>query len=155
MERSSSFSGKRSFINTAYSNDPSEFGDLRKSKIMNLPNFKKVNLAENMPFAVVFQSIEIERLSTEIESNRVKIKDFERQIFNAQNYEVQIRELTEKCYGIEMERVRALEEIEKLNMISQQLYSELEEMKRKYAEVDLTLRDKFEMERARNSELAQ
>jgi hypothetical protein len=44
-----------------------------------------------MPFVVVFQAIEIERLSTEVESNRIKIKDFERQIFNAQNYEVQIR----------------------------------------------------------------
>lgn len=44
-----------------------------------------------------------------------------------------------------------MEEIEKLNLISQQLYTELEEMKRKYAEVDLTLRDKFEMERNRNN----
>lgn len=59
---------------------------MRSSKIQNLPNFKKLNLGENMPFVVVFQSIEIERLSTEIESNRIKIKDFERQIFNAQNY---------------------------------------------------------------------
>ena len=42
-----------------------------------------------------------------------------------------------------MERGKLMEEIEKLNLISQQLYTELEEMKRKYAEVDLTLRDKF------------
>ena len=91
MERSSSFAGKRSFINTAYSNDPMEFTELNKSKIQNLPNFKKIILGDNMPFVVVFQTIEIERLSAEIESNRVKIKDFERQIFNAQNYEVQIR----------------------------------------------------------------
>lgn len=48
-----------------------------------------------------------------------------------------------------------MEEIEKLNLISQQLYTELEEMKRRYAEVDLTLRDKFEMERNRNNELMQ
>ena len=48
-----------------------------------------------------------------------------------------------------------MEEIEKLNLISQQLYTELEEMKRRYAEVDLTLRDKFEMERGRNAELMQ
>ena len=39
---------------------------MRSSKIQNLPNFKKLNLGENMPFVVVFQSIEIERLSTEI-----------------------------------------------------------------------------------------
>jgi hypothetical protein len=65
-----------------------------------LPNStKKLNLGSNLEFVVVFQTIEIERLSLEIESNRVKIKDFERQIFNAQNYEVQIRELTEKCFS--------------------------------------------------------
>lgn len=68
---------------------------------------------------------------------------------------MQIRELTEKCFALEMERVKLVEEIEKLNLISQQLYTELEEMKRKYAEVDLTLRDKFEMERNRNNELMQ
>ena len=116
MEKSSSFSGKRSFINTAYSNDSTDYGDMRKSKIQNLPSFKKTNLGENMPFVVVFQAIEIERLSTEVESNRVKIKDFERQIFNAQNYEVQIRELTEKCFSLEMERGKLMEEIEKLNV---------------------------------------
>ena len=66
MERSSSFSGKRSFINTAYSSNTMDYGDMRSSKIQNLPNFKKLNLGENMPFVVVFQSIEIERLSTEI-----------------------------------------------------------------------------------------
>lgn len=44
MEHSNSFSGKRSFINTAYSNDFTDYGDMRKSKIQNLPNFKKTNL---------------------------------------------------------------------------------------------------------------
>jgi hypothetical protein len=34
---------------------------------------------------------------------RVKIKEYERQLFNAQNYEVQIRELTEKCFAQEKE----------------------------------------------------
>jgi hypothetical protein len=40
---------------------------------------------------VVFQTIEIERLSQEVEVLRVRIKEYERQLFNAQNYEVQIR----------------------------------------------------------------
>jgi predicted RNase H-like nuclease (RuvC/YqgF family) len=102
---------------------------------------------------VVFQTIEIERLSLEIESNRIKIRDFERQIFNAQNYEVQIRELTEKCFSYESERSKYLEENEKLNLICHQLYTELEEIKRRFAEVDLTMKDKYEMERARNAEL--
>lgn len=122
---------------------------------MNLPNYKKLTLTDNLPFVVVFQTIEIERLSNEIESNRVKIKDFERQIFNAQNYEVQIRELTEKCFAYEMEREKYQEENEKLNLICHQLYTELEETKRKYAEVDFTLKDKYEMERARGAELLQ
>ncbi len=95
--------------------------------------------------------MEIERLSLEIESNRIKIKDFERQIFNAQNYEVQIRELTEKLFGYEMERTKYQEENEKLNVICHQLYTELEELKRKYSEIDLTMKDKFDMERARNN----
>lgn len=93
----------RSFISTTFTTEGTS-EDLRKSKIMNLPNYKKLGLADNLPFVVIFQTIEIERLSNEIESNRIKIKDFERQIFNAQNYEVQIRELTEKCFAYEMER---------------------------------------------------
>ena len=47
-----------------------------------------------MQFIVVFQTIEIERLSQEIEVLRVKLKEYERQLFNAANHEVQIRELT-------------------------------------------------------------
>ena len=44
-------------------------------------------------------------------------------------------------------------ENEKLNVICHQLYTELEEMKRRYAEVDLTLREKYEFEKGRNAEL--
>ena len=149
-----SFIGNRSFISTQFSNDAS-YDELRKSRIQNLPNYRKTNLGDNLPFVVVFQTIEIERLSAEIESNRIKIKEFERQIFNAQNYEVQIRELTEKCFSLENERSKYAEETEKLNMICHQLYTELEDWKRKYAEIDLTLKDKYEMERNRNNELAQ
>ena len=66
---------------------------------------------------------------------------------------MQIRELTEKCFAYERDRGLYEEEIEKLNLICNQLYTELEEIKRKYSEVDLTLKDKFEMEKARNNEL--
>jgi len=96
---------QRSFINTALVNDSLAFGDdLRKSRIQNLPNYKKTNLGDNIQFIVVFQTIEIERLSSEIEVLRVKLKEYERQLFNASNYEVQIRELTEKCFAMERER---------------------------------------------------
>ena len=75
-----------------------------RSRIQNLPNYKKTNLGDNIQFIVVFQTIEIERLSSEIEVLRVKLKEYERQLFNASNYEVQIRELTEKCFAMERER---------------------------------------------------
>jgi len=67
---------------------------LVRSRIQNLPNYKKNNLGDNVQFIIVFQTIEIERLSQEIEVLRVKLKEYERQLFNASNYEVQIRELT-------------------------------------------------------------
>ena len=54
-----------------------------------------------MSFIVVFQTIEIERLSNEIELLRVKLKEAERQLFNAANYEIQIKELTEKVFNYE------------------------------------------------------
>ena len=72
-----------------------------RSRIQNLPNYKKTNLGDNIQFIVVFQTIEIERLSNEIELLRVRLKENERQLFNFQNYEVQIRELTEKCFALE------------------------------------------------------
>jgi hypothetical protein len=34
-----------------------------------------------------------------VEALRIALKDSERQNFNVQNYEVQIRELTEKCFA--------------------------------------------------------
>lgn len=37
-----------------------------RSRIQNLPNYKKTNLGENIQFIVVFQTIEIERLGNEI-----------------------------------------------------------------------------------------
>lgn len=50
---------------------------------------------------VVFQGIEIERLSTEVEWSRVRIKELERQSFTSDNYEVQIRELTDRIFAFE------------------------------------------------------
>ena len=47
-----------------------------------------------MDFVIVFQAIEIERLSVEVENLRVLLKDAERQIATYLNYEVQIKELT-------------------------------------------------------------
>lgn len=57
-----------------------------RSRIQNLPNYKKTNLGDNIQFIVVFQTIEIERLSQEIEVLRMKLKEYERQLFNTANY---------------------------------------------------------------------
>ena len=77
---------------------------MRESTIANLPNYKKRDLSDNPMFTLIFQAIEIERLTTEVEVLRMKEKQYERDKFNSQNYEVQIRELTEKCFAYERER---------------------------------------------------
>ena len=74
---------------------------------------------------VVFQTIEITRLSEEIETLRVALMDYQRQVNNYRNYEIQIRELNEKVCEYEEERGAYQEEIEKLNLICQQLYADL------------------------------
>jgi uncharacterized protein involved in exopolysaccharide biosynthesis len=53
---------------------------------------------------VVFQTIEIERLTQEVETLRIMVRDAERQRLNFENYEVQIRELTERCHAYELHR---------------------------------------------------
>lgn len=126
-----------------------------RSRIQNLPNYKKTNLGENIQFIVVFQTIEIERLSSEIEVLRVKLKEYERQLFNSANYEVQIRELTEKCFSMEREREEYREEMEKLNKICETLYHENEMLKQRLSEMDISLKQKFESEKLKNAELMQ
>jgi hypothetical protein len=64
----------RSFISTAKDNGSFINDDLRKSRIQNLPNYKRSSLGENVSFIVVFQTIEIERLSNEVELLRVQQK---------------------------------------------------------------------------------
>jgi hypothetical protein len=55
--------------------------------------------------------------------------DYQRQVNNYRNYEIQIRELNEKVCEYEEERGQYQEEIEKLNLICQQLYADLEREK--------------------------
>lgn len=55
---------QRSFISTSLVNDSLAYNDdLRKSVIKNLPSYKKTDLGEFKEFIIVFQTIEIERLS--------------------------------------------------------------------------------------------
>ena len=46
---------------------------------------------------IIFQAIEIERLATETDLLRGKLKEREDRVINAGSYEVQIRELADKC----------------------------------------------------------
>jgi predicted nucleic acid-binding Zn-ribbon protein len=126
-----------------------------RSRIQNLPNYKKTNLGENLQFIVVFQTIEIERLSQEIEVLRVRLKEYERQLFNSSNYEVQIRELTERCFAQEKEIYEYREEYEKLNKICETLYHENEMLKNKLSDIDFSLKQKYEAEKNRSNDLAQ
>ena len=92
---------------------------------------------------MVFQTIEIERLSNEVEVLRVRLKENERQMFNYQNYEVQIRELTEKCFSLEREREEYRDEIDKLSKICETLYHENETLKARIQENDYSLKQKY------------
>lgn len=75
-------------------------------------------------------------------------------MFNYQNYEVQIRELTEKCFGLEKEREDYRDEIDKLSKICQTLYHENETLKARIQENDYSLKQKYESEKQKNSELS-
>jgi chromosome segregation ATPase len=84
----------------------------------------------------------------------VRFKEAERQLFNAANYEVQIRELTEKCFSQEKEIYEYREEYEKLNKICETLYHENEMLKNKLADTDFALKQKYEAELQKNADLS-
>ena len=59
---------------------------LCRSRIEHLPSYQRRDLSGRLDFVVVFQTLEIERLSTEIEALRVMLRDAERQIRNSLSY---------------------------------------------------------------------
>lgn len=81
---------------------------------------------------VVFQTIEIERLSLEIESLRVVLKDSQRQVSNYLNYEVQIKELTENCHLLEEQRLNYQNQAEKMSLACNSLYQQMSDAKRQH-----------------------
>ena len=85
----------------------------------------------------------------------MKLKEYERQLFNFANYEVQIRQLTEKCFSQEKEIYEYREEYEKLNKICETLYHENEMLKNKLNDIDFSLKQKYESERNKNADLLQ
>lgn len=84
---------------------------------------------------------------------RVKLKEYERQLSNASYHDVQIRELTEKCFAQEKEIFEYREEYEKLNKICETLYHENEMLKNKINDIDFSLKQKYEAEQHRSLDL--
>lgn len=84
MRSTNSFYASKSGFITTFQGSEEE--DIRKSRIEHLPSYRRENLSGKLQFVVVFQTIEIERLSLEIESLRVMLKDADRQIHNYLNY---------------------------------------------------------------------
>lgn len=74
-------------------------------------------MTERADFVLVFQCIEIHRLSKEVELLRTTLADRESQAFIGSNYEVQIKELSERCFNADQEVARLREELDKLNAI--------------------------------------
>ena len=68
----------------------------------------------------------------------MKVKEYERQLFNCDNYEIQIKELTDKCYRLESEKNSYREELFDNKQASELIINELEEVKKRYVNVDFT-----------------
>ena len=83
----------------------------------------------------------------------MRLKENERQLFNYHNYEIQIRELTEKCFALENERMMYRDEIDKLTKICETLYHENDALQRRVQENDYSIKQKFESEKQKNMEL--
>lgn len=61
----------------------------------------------------------------------MRLADSERQIFNYKNYEVQIKELTERCFDFERERARHEQEVGQLEGALAGARRELQAMREK------------------------
>lgn len=128
MRSAGSFYASKSGLTTTLQGG--EEDEVRKSRIEHLPSHRRESLSGKLQFVVVFQTIEIERLSLEIESLRVMLKDADRQIHNYLNYEVQIKELTENCHQLEEQRAHYQTQVEQMSLACNSLYQQLAEAKR-------------------------
>jgi hypothetical protein len=102
---------------------------------------------------IVFQSIEITRLADLLKLARSSLKEFQNKQFNVSNYEVQIRELTERYTYLEGEYALLLQDKERLGSACQQLYDSLNDHKQRLAQAEGQGKAQLEEERARASRL--
>ena len=66
---------------------------------------------------------------------------------NAGSYEVQIRELIEKCNKLENEKYSYREELSQTKEMSENIFNELSLLRSRYGEVDFTLVEKYKLEK--------
>ena len=69
---------------------------------------------------------------------RGKLKEKADTVINAGSYEVQIRELVEKCNQLENEKYSYREELAQTKDMSEMVFNELEALKSRYEDVDLS-----------------
>jgi hypothetical protein len=70
---------------------------LMTSRIAHLPGDNHPDLTSEPRMLLVFQAIEIERLTAEVDLLNAKLKERSDRVINAGSYEVQIKELVDKC----------------------------------------------------------
>ena len=81
--------------------DPGDPYDIKKSLIAKLPGDKKIFMGDHLELVVLFQGAEIERLIESLNGYKLKYKELEKVELDRHSYEVQIKELTELCQGLE------------------------------------------------------
>jgi hypothetical protein len=69
---------------------------------------------------------------------------------NQYNYEVQIKELIEKCNQLETDKFAYQEELSQTKDASQNIYNELSLLKERYEETDPNGTQKYKLQRERN-----
>lgn len=135
LAHSTVFSSRPSFLQP-HAHD-GDFSDLHSSRIQNLPGYQKTDLSHRLNFVVVFQAIEIERLTQELEGLRVRAKDWERQQINYENYQVQIRELTERCHLYEVQKDGIEEELIHMKQFCEKIMGEFEQYRLSHSEASV------------------
>ena len=93
------------------------------SRLAHSPSDNHADLTSEPKMLIIFQAIEIERLTTEIDLLRGKLKGKEGKVLNAGSYEVQIRELMEKCNKLDDEKYSYREELAQAKDMNDQIFN--------------------------------
>lgn len=100
--------------------EPGDPYDITKSLIATMPGHKKLFMGDNVEMVAFLQAAEIERLIEYLDEYRIKYKEVERQQLDRHSYEVQIKELAERCAeseGLRLEVGKLREYIRRLKVM--------------------------------------